>query len=218
MKQTVRYSLFTIPGKYKAEMRITVDDRGAEYSSSYEGNKNINITFYPVISLNIIRPSEMDENGNKVKPLWNPNDSLGMTKFNLPRFKNALKQIRKNLETPELYTYQGKRLEINEALAEKIRDPFKVGNVTVELSAVVVVQPDETRVEGIKVKFNNEQSSVLLTLNELDSMISNLDDLNIDSLALLLYLNYLKSPNPPKIFDNNTLKTNVDIIPKDDFV
>ena len=93
-----------------------------------------------------------------------------------------------------------------------------IGNVTLELSAVVIVQDDESRIEGIKMKFNNEQSSVLLTLNELTSLIYNLDHLDVDSVALMLYMNYITKPDKPTTFDSSSLQQPVvDILPKDNF-
>jgi hypothetical protein len=215
MKQIVRYQNLVIPGKLRSEVRITVDDRGVEYISNFDGNKSTSLSIFPVLSVTIIRQSETDDNGNKVKAPWNPNDNLNMTKFNMPVFINELIGIQQDMKIPELYTYQGKRLELNEEAAQKVRRVFMVGNTTLELSALVIVQPsDESRVEGIKMKFNNEQSSVLLTLNELDSLIYNIRNLDMDSLSLLMYLNYVNKSGNTKSFDSTTLSPKVDIVPK----
>ena len=216
MKQTVRYQILTVPGKLRSDVRIIVDDsRPAEFSSNYEGLNN-SLTLHPLVTLSIIRPSEVDENGTRVRAPWNPNDSLGMTKFSLPIFLKELAGINKDMEIPELYTYHGKRLEINEEAAAKIRRVFMIGTVTLELSAVVVTQADESRVEGIKMKFNNEQSSVILTLNELTSLLYNLQSVNVDSIAIALYMNYINRPDKPKTFQPGTFQPKVDIIPKED--
>jgi len=196
------------------DVRLIIDNRGAEYSSiSNDGGKNTTISFYPTININITRQSTMGEDGKLVRAPWNPNDSLGMTKYNAPIFIKEIAGIQKDMEIPELYTYHGKRLELNEEVAAKIRRVFMIGNVTLELSAVVVVQPDESRVEGIKVKFNNEQSSFLLTLNELNSLVFNLTHLEVDSISMLMYLNYITRPDHPKAFDSSTLQSKVDILP-----
>lgn len=217
MKQYVRYQTFVVPKKFRVEIRITIDEKGGEYiSTTSAGDKSSSISFFPIVSLNIVRPSEIDESGMRKKVPWNPNDSLGMSRFNLPIMVRNLKQIQADMKIPELYTYQGKRLELNEAIAEKIRNPFPIGNVIVELSAVVIVQPDDTRVEGVKIKFNNEQSAVLLTINELEVLTYNLDHLDIDSVSLLMYLNYITKPNHPTEFTDETLSPKVDIIPKAD--
>lgn len=218
MKQVVKYQNFVVPGKLRSEVRITIDEKGAEYATTYEGNKSTSISFYPIISLSIIRNPTMDENGNKVKVPWNPNDTLGMTKYNLPIIINELKGIQEDLKITDLYTYHGKRLELNEEVASKIRRVFMIGSVTLELSAVVIVQDDDSRIEGIKIKFNNEQSSVLLTLNELTSAIFNLDHIDVDSISMLMYLNYVSKPEKPTIFDASSLQPKVDILPKDDFI
>ena len=62
-----------------------------------------------------------------------------------------------------------------------------IGTVTLELTAVVITQQDESRVEGIKMKYNNEQSTVLLTLNDLRSLIFTLEHTDIDNVSMSLY-------------------------------
>lgn len=221
MKQFVRYQFLLIPGKLRGEIRITIDDtRAAEFSSEFNGNKSTNITFLPIISLTIVKPSSVDDNGNRVKGQWTMSDTLGMTKFNLPLFLRQIKAMQENMKIPDLYTYQGKRLELNEEKAEKIRDVFPIGNVTIELSAVVITQVnaagEDERIEGIKIKFNNEQSSVVLSINEFDSLVYNVEHIDVDSIAFLVYLNYIKSSDKPKTFTQDTLKPLVDIVPKEE--
>lgn len=218
MKQIVRYRALTIPRKLTIDVRITIDDKAAEYTSAFDGNKSTSITFYPLIALSLTRPAEVDDNGNRIRAPWNPNDNLGMTKFNMSILHNELSEIRRDMKIPDLYTYHGKRLELNEEVGSKIRRVFMIGNTTLELSAVVVIKiEDESRVEGIKMKFNNEQSSVLLTLNELDSLIFNLENLNVDTIAFLMYLNYIQKPEKPVSFTPKTLIPPVDIKPKTEF-
>lgn len=218
MKQIVKYRALTVANKLTIDIRITIDDRAAEYASAFDGNKSTSIMFYPLVTISLTKPPETDDNGNRIRAPWNPNDNLGMTKFNLPIFFEELSGIRHDMKIPELYTYHGKRLELNEEAAQKIRRVFMIGNMTLELSAVVVIKPeDDSRVEGIKMKFNNEQSSVLLTLNELDSLIYNIDHLDVDSIAFMMYLNYIQKPEKPTMFTPATLTPTVDIKPKTEF-
>lgn len=218
MKQTIRYTFLTIPGKLRGDIRLVVDsERSPEYSGTTpDGSITNSLTIYPALSLSIIRVPDMDENGQRVRAPWNPNDYLPMTKFNLPIMIDELKGMIEDLKTPELYTYHGTRLEINEGAADKIRRPFMIGNNTVELSAVIVMKDDE-RLEGVKLKFNNEQSSVTLTLNELTSLCYNLDHIDIDSMSLTLYCNWLKGAvGVAGTGGNDTRRnTNVDIMPKE---
>lgn len=219
MKQVVKYRLLSIPNKLFMEMRLILD-RGYEYTSINDGSKYTSANIAPIIGLSIVRKDETDENGNRVKAVWNPNDHLGMTKFNLPIMYEELHGIQQDMKKPELYTYHGKRLELNETLAENIRRVFIIGNVTIELSAVVIVQPDESRVEGIKIKFNNENSSVLLTLNELTSLIYNINHLNIDTLAMQMYQAFVDRPNKNDLSSNVNIDfplPTVDIAPKEKF-
>lgn len=214
MKQHVRYQSMVIAGKLRTEVRITIDERGVEYTSTFDGNKSTSIGFFPIISIILTRQGEMDENGNRTKAVRALNDNLGMTRYNMPIFLNELLTIEKGLKIPELYTYMGKRLELNEELAEKVRRVFPIGNMTIELVPIVIIKQDDSRAEGIKMKFNNEQSSVSLTLSELESLIFHFQTLDIDSIALLMYLNYITKPGKPRSFDASSLNTNVDIVPK----
>ena len=191
MKQIVRYRFMTIPGKVSGDVKITVDDRSSEYVSAYDGGRSTSISLFPVINVTIVRPTETDENGRRIRGQWNINDSLGLTKFTLPIFLRELNQIQRDMETPDLYTYHGTRLELNDTVASKIRRAFMLGNTAVELTATVLEQSDERKIEGIKMKFNNEQSTVLLTLNELTALIYNVRALDVDTVAMLMYVNYV---------------------------
>ena len=215
MKQSVKYTSLVISSKLRTEVRITVDNRGFDSSTSNFGDgKYTSLSLYPLVSISLIKPNEMDDNGQRVRAPWNPNDSLGMTKYTLPIFINELSGIQEDLKIPELYTYTGKRLELNEEAATKIRRVFNVGNIIVELSAIVITKPeDDTRVEGIKMKFNNEQSHVLLTLNDIEALRFDLSTMDVNSLAMLMYLNYITKSEKPTNFNTNTLKTDIDITP-----
>ena len=190
MKQTIKYPVLSIPNKLRIDVRLLIDDRGCEYVMENNGAKNTNITTVPIISISIVHPAEIDSNGMKLKVPWNPNDSLATTKFSLPIFITELIGIQTDMKTPDLYTYQGDRLELNEKAASKARHVFMIGNTTVEFSPVIIINADGTRIEGIKIKFNNEQSTTFLSINELNSLIYNLTHLDVDNLALMLYTHY----------------------------
>ena len=215
MKQIVKYRILTIPSKIVMEMRLTINS--LDFAMMRDGVKYTNVNLAPLIGLSILKGAEIDENGNKVKPVWNPNDHISMTKYSIPILYEELHGIQQDMKKPELYTYHGKRLEINETLAEEIRRVFMIGNTTIELSAVVIVQPDETRVEGIKMKFNNEQSTVLLTLNELNALVYNINHLNADTLAVAVcgaFVNNNSTPSSTTATVDFPLPS-IDIVPKE---
>ena len=215
MKHVIKYRVLNIPNKLTMEVRYTLSN----YDGTIErdGAKYSCLNINPLIGISIVKNADVDENGIKVKAPWNPNDHIGMTKYNLPILYDELYGIQQDMKKPELYTYHGTRLEINETLAEEIRRVFIIGNITVELSAVVIVQNDESRVEGIKMKFNNEQSSVMLTLNELTSLIFNINHLNVDGIAISMYNTFITSNKG--LITSNTVNVDfplptVDIVPK----
>ena len=211
MKHIIRYQNLLITNKLRIETKLVIDDaRTPDYTSIVNGESYTSIRLYPWITISIVRANETDESGNRVRGVWNPNDSIGLTTYTLPIFIDYLSGIYADLKIPDLYKYTNSRLELSDETAEKIRRVFMVGNTTIELSAVVITQPDESKVEGIKMKFNNEQSTVMLTLNDLESMTFKLKTIDLDSLSMMLFDYYSnKKPTPTRI--NNTPE--VDISP-----
>lgn len=206
MKQVVRYHFLSIPKKLRCEIKLTLDERNKASSTEFEGNSYINFRIYPLITVSIYREGITDENGTYTKAPWNPNDTLGLTKFNLPIFIQELMAIQKDMKIPELYSYQSNRLELNESIAAKARKAFMIGTNAVEFSPVVLEQ-EETKLEGVKIKFNNEDSVVYLTLNELDSLCYNLYHLDVDSTMLMLY----SQIKDGKLAPSESVKPKIDI-------
>lgn len=202
MKRSLKYNLLVVPNKIKVDEKIILDDQmPAEYTSL--SNDVVSLSLFPLITISITRPFELDESGIKKRPPWNPNDSLPMTKYSLPIFVRELKELCSDLRIKELYNYNNKRLELNEDLAEKVTKTFKIGNNGVQLKPVVIALPDDTRVEGAKLKINNEDSVVLLTVNELDSLLFTLCRSNYDQVALMLFSQYCRDGVKGKINDWN---------------
>ena len=213
MKQIVKYHLLTIPNKIRCDIRLVYDEtKNADYVIDTGDTKSTNITFYPYIGISMIRPYEINEEGRRVSAPLNPNDYTSLTKYSLPIFIRELSAMMNDMKTPDLFTYHGSRLELNESLAAKIRKVFMNGQMTIELSAVVDVQSDESRVEAIKMKFNNEQSSVVMTLNDITALLYTLENVDVSTLALTLYNEYIdKSTNVKG--QSNVAKPIVDILP-----
>lgn len=216
MRRIIRYQVLLVPGKIRLEIKLTVDERSVEYNNVFNNIDTTALTLYPLISLSIVRPGIIDEEGRKSRAPWNPNDTIGMTKYTMASFASEVSAMIKDMKTPELYSYQGRRLELNELLAEKIRRPFMVGNIAVELSPVVITKDDDTRIEGVKMKFNNENSSTLLSLNDLDALVFNLTNTDVDVITMLMYIHFVKSDKKETSFDPQSFQSevNVDIKPK----
>lgn len=200
MKSSVRVNIVLIPNKLRVDIRASMDDKTEYYSTTQENSLSVRI--YPWITMSIVRPFNEDK-------VWNPNDSLAMTSYSLPIFLDNLTSIQQGMLTPSLYNYTNERLELNADAAEKIRKVFMIGTTTVELSAVVIEQNDQ-HIEGIKMKFNNEESVVALSLNDIESLRYNLSHLDLASFSLLSYFNYYKKSNSVGVIN----PTMVDIKPK----
>ena len=78
---------------------ITDDSNVSEYVSS--GGDVCSLTLYPLVSISIVRGFEIDENGVRVRPPWNPNDSLPLTKYNVAVFLKELKEIANDMKIKE---------------------------------------------------------------------------------------------------------------------
>lgn len=187
MKQSLKYNMLTIPNKLKVDIKILLDDKGAEYIS--DDNEFFSLSIYPLIIISIIRPFIVNEDGLKKKPTWNPNDSLILTKYNFPLLIRELEEIQKDLKIRELFSYIGDRLELNEDLADKIIRKIKLGNNAIELTPIIISK-EEDRIEGIKLKINNEDSVIKLSINDVDSLIYNLKHMDIESISFMLYNKY----------------------------
>lgn len=202
------YRFLTVPGKLVGEVRLAVDNRPIMFTSIYDGGTSTSLTLFPTVILGIMRQMEKDMSGRYVKPTWNPNDRLSLTQYNLPKFIEEFEGIYNDMKKPELYTYHGDRLELNETLAAKIRRAFIVSATTVELSPVVITKEDSTQIEGIKMKFNNEASSILLTLDEMNSILYNVKMLDVNSIVLQMFDRYIyNAPNADRQFERVTTTT-----------
>lgn len=222
MKRQIRYRIMTIPKKMTVELKMTVDTMKSRFAPNGESTNELNgdvytgLSLFPLVCLVITRQADYDENGQRQRLPYNPNDSLGMTRYQLPIFIGELIRMGESMKVPELYSYVEQRLVVNEELADRHRRVFVIGNMTVEMLPVVITQPDETKVEGIKLKFNNEGSTVPLTLNDLESLMFTLQHLDVDTISLQLHMTYLRaisSPTPNAISAQRGGE--IDIRPKD---
>ena len=218
MKHQVKYRILTITSKLSLDLLISTDTNNPRFGSpekttELNGDTFTNIMHIPRFTLSIIRPSEINEEGKWTKPPYNANDHLRMSRNQISILLSELRRIDKALNIPDMYSYSDKRLIINESLADEHRAVFDINNTVVELLPVVIVQPiDENRVEGIQMKFNNDQSISFLTLNDLQSLIYTLRTMNVDSIVLNLHAIYFH--NESSLDQNDVIKPIVDIKPK----
>lgn len=194
MKHSLRSTIFIIGDKLRVEVRASINDAyPATKHSVYEGGENSQLTLLGALTVQIIHP----RTNNESPPQWNPNDTIMLTKYYIPIFYRELKAIYDGMHTPNLYTYTDNRLELDPKLGESIRRVFTVGmKTTIELSPVVIstmVGAEEQRVEGIKMKFNNEDSTVLLTINDLYSLMWNINHTDIESVVIGMYEIFVKT-------------------------
>ena len=88
MKKSLKYTLLTIPNKLQVGIKAIVEDTGVLASEYISPTKEfVALKLYPLITLSIVRPYEMDESGVRRRLNWSPNDSLPLTKYTLPVFR-----------------------------------------------------------------------------------------------------------------------------------
>lgn len=213
MKYTLKYSILVIAKKLKVEVRVSITDQNL-FVRRFTNETADTTTFssLPSLVISILRPRMEGEMTKE----WNPNDTLMLTKYTLPIFYRELTAIYEGMKTPNLYSYTDNRLELNESAAEEVRRVFQIYNTTVELAPMVITQekPDGVDyLEGIKMKFNNENSSVHLTLNDAYSLMWNINNVDVDVISLEMF-NYYLSTGSKEMAMNLSYKSDIDIKPK----
>lgn len=193
MIQNVRYRYMTIPSKLTGDIHLRIDDKSRDFRQVLGDDvSNINIQLLPIINVNITRPLEKDADGLYIKRAWNPNDSLGMTKYQLAIFIDNWKKIYNDMKIPSLYIYTGDQLDLNEKEAKNVRRVFTAGNQVVELMPIVIYDENKKVKEGIRMKINDESSTVHLSLDESLGLISIVNNLDVDTITLMMYNNYIR--------------------------
>jgi hypothetical protein len=196
MKRTINFNVGAITGKLNINLRLALDDQSERFSSGVRistnqtGDEYINVNLYPMLSLIIHRENIVVEGVSQRAP-FNRDDMITLSRSTIPIFIHNFDRLLKEFETPELYKYIEDRLELNDKLAEAYRKRFMVGPSIVELVPVIIDDGD-SKMEGIRMKFNVEDSTVVLTMNEAIRLSYTIKNLNIDALALQIYLEFGK--------------------------
>ena len=177
-----------IPGKLKCEIRVTINTEGtmrteSTYSSANSEGYTLNLA--PLYQITIIRRND-SESG--VPPVRNMSDSISLTKYHMSIFLDNLTAVYNGLKIPSMYGYDaGNKLQLNEVEATKIIKIFKVWNTAIEMAPVVILNSDDTRMEGIKLMFSNEESMVLLTLTDIEALMFGMNNADMDAVAIGLF-------------------------------
>lgn len=188
-RQYIRYRVLNIPWKLNISMRISVDHRN-EYRHSDDSRDSISLTLYPTLDLQIIHTRPIDS--LEAPKVWNPNDTLSLSKFTLPIFIHELKLVCEAIKIQEMFVYTNDRLDINPKLAEEKRRIFQASS-TFFVEIIPSVVDEDKRVEGIRFTFNKEPSVFYLNLIEVESLMYTLQSVNFDILALQMYDMYHKT-------------------------
>lgn len=195
MRYMAKYTVLTVPSKLDCEIRVNIDTASRlnpVYTNRTDETDTSSLRLFPFFTIKIHRPPLQDDDGKWVSAPWDPNDSLSMTKYTLPIFDNSLRELYESMKTPDLYSYRGERLELNEKIANTLRKAFKLGNpatgTVVELIPSIIKGDENTpSIEAIKMTFNKETSSVTLSLNDTISLLYTLENTDMDCIALQLY-------------------------------
>lgn len=192
MKARIKYNLLRIHNKLAIDFSIVLDTERDKYPLFRINHVNENVfmdlNLNPFIQLSILRFAE--DGSFQTQQEWNPSDHLSLTKATFPIFLHNLNGILKDFEIPKLYSYRGSRLELNESEAKKVHRSFLCGRSTVVMDPTVITQ-DDTYYEGMRLMFNGEGSIVLLPIDDIRTLAYTFNALDIHTLAIQLYQNYL---------------------------
>lgn len=213
MKTSIVYHVITIPKKLKMEIKLIVEDNKSEYINSSGEDTFATIRLFPMITLGIVREVQRDDTGLIIKQPFVLSDTLTMSRYTLAIFKSEFEDIFRLIKEKDVYTYHGKRLELNEKIVEEIRKVFKISRNVVEIMPTLLISPDDMdeKIEGVKLKFNNENSSVLLSINDMIALIETMNNISIDTITTWMYKEFKNAKPgtyPPASFKE------IDIIPK----
>jgi len=125
---------------------------------------------------------------------------------------NEMEELIRSFRIPEMFVLTDGRLDLNTTLADQHRRVFTTSQRTMEFSMVVIEDDQHNRHEGIKFKINNEANSTMLTLQEFMSFYMCLKQTNVDAVAMLLYMDFMKNRNT--IVTMPSPIPTIDIIPK----
>lgn len=201
MKHVLRYLLFSITNKIRCEVRCIINDipNSIYYHQHKEGEITDSLSLRPFITVTILRDK-------REFPGWLISDTLGLNKVSYPTFVKELKKMQETLKISDMYQYKEDPvtkfnvcLGVNEELANRHRQIFKPYNsqIMVEITPTATEFSDRvygvaTLTKAVKIKFNNEESSVVLNEEEFDALVSSLDKADMDMITLHMYQQYYK--------------------------
>lgn len=199
MKKVIRYNLGTIPKKLIFEFRMTFDDSdrfhaGLRTNIVENGDTFIQLQLFPIINITIFRENIQNADGIFQRKEFDPNDNLLLTRYSLPIFINNLERLMQDFKIPELYHFIGNRLEVNDKLQKEYKRVFMINRMAISLIPVVIEEGDveHTYHEGISMEFNSENNNVLLTLDDISSLLYILKNINMDIMAIELFNNFIQ--------------------------
>lgn len=193
MKTTIVYHVLTVPKKLRMEIKLILDnDRSSEYINSSTDGTFATVRLYPMITLSIVREIQRDESGMIIKQPFVLSDTLSMSRYTLAVFKSEFEDLYRLMKEKDVYTYHGKRLELNEKIADEIKKLFQLSKTVVEITPTLLISPDDIdqKIEGVKLKFNNEASSVLLSINDMTALVETMNNISIDTITTWMYKEY----------------------------
>lgn len=145
---------------------------------TFNGNEFMRISIHPYIQLDIQQPYEK-----------NAKASVSIDRFSLFRFIQRSKDLLEGFKRRDLYTYnEENKLFINKAIANEISMTIPLSfNKTIWLAPTIVRDTDtQVESEGVALCINVTANYVLLTYEEFFYLISYLEHLDIEGIALQL--------------------------------
>lgn len=153
---------------------------------TWNGNTYLNFKLYPYFNFKFITPNEKE---------YNRNSSQILNRFDTFHFVMQGKEIlNKFKERQELFSYENSKLVLNKKVANEISTVVNLKDGRKVLISPVVVNDKDTSAEfeGFVMFSNSYDTYATFTFDEFAYLVSIMDKMDIDSLAVQL-LTYVES-------------------------
>lgn len=186
--QLYRLSLFLgYPCRYlKLQFSVVFrNDMGKEASSTFNvgGNDYLRVAPHPYITMDFV--SDVDRN-----EIWSRNKQFRLDRFGKFQFVKRGKELLECFKTNEnLFLYEGEKLIVNKEISKKCRKFITTPFQTLMMFPTVVTDIESNKeFEGVCMMINGVDNYSMLTYEEFEFLVDQLERFDMDATALNLII------------------------------
>lgn len=174
---------------------------------NFNGNQYLFITgLYPILVIELV--DEVRDMGSRT---WSTNRVVSFNRFQANAFvEHGKSLLNKFTELKDLFGYIDNKLVVNKDLAWDNREVFQTeySKTVMLLPAVVTDSDTHTQYEGISFMINELSNYAMLTYQEFKSMLTYIEHLDFDSLAIQLVNTALLMRNNAELTTQQLITSN----------